>query len=176
MHSDSPARLSLAQLNTLFRLEGVQMLSCECKEANIRGTELPQFIHMPSNVNVKVDQPDCRISADVTFRMQAAYDEDTTAPASDFAINLTAKYRALYSLSEESELSQSQLAEFCEHASIACLWPLWREFVISMMQRMSLPPLIVPLLNMAELFANVPQSSAQTPSSRKRQTKASKKR
>jgi len=66
-------------------------------------------------------------------------------PKKGAAVFVNVVFEIKYSLPKELEVSQEQLNTFAKINSVFNAWPYWREFVQSMVARMNLPPLTLPM-------------------------------
>lgn len=66
----------------------------------------------------------------------------------DTAVFVNAAFEIKYSLPKELEVSQEQLNTFAGINSVFNAWPYWREFVQSMIARMNLPPVTLPVFRL----------------------------
>ncbi len=67
----------------------------------------------------------------------------------DPAVSVKAEFELRYRLPKGLKASRRELNTFAEVNGIFNVWPYWREFIQSMVARMNLPPLILPLFRLA---------------------------
>lgn len=66
------------------------------------------------------------------------------------AVSIKAGFELRYSLRAEFAVSRRDLNTFAQINSVFNVWPYWREFIQSMMARMHLPPVVLPVFRVRE--------------------------
>lgn len=103
-------------------------------------------------INTRTDQGPVEIKT-YTFgtRFEFRYRTAGVQPAVDSVEGICASIRAdfavEYALTGDAIPEADQLKEWGEGTALNHIWPYWREFCHSSMQRMQLPIVLVPLLN-----------------------------
>ncbi len=67
----------------------------------------------------------------------------------DPAVKISVEYVLNYKLENAAEFGENELANFCNINVLYNAWPFFREFVLSSTNRMSVPPLVLPLLSVS---------------------------
>ncbi len=70
--------------------------------------------------------------------------------AEDPAVLVRAEFELKYKLPKDISASKRDLNAFAEMNGVFNVWPYWREFIQSMVTRMNLPPLTLPLFRLAD--------------------------
>jgi preprotein translocase subunit SecB len=63
-------------------------------------------------------------------------------------IQIDGSYELIYSVPDNTDLTQAEVEAFAETNALLNCWPYWRELVQSTIARMGLPPLVLPLFRL----------------------------
>lgn len=91
----------------------------------------------------------------------------------DELIRISAKYGEIYQINTKEIFSDETIEKFGQYVGLNTVWPYWREFVQSITIRMSLPPLILPLIRPGSFQFTKDQKEDATP---RKQIKLAKKK
>lgn len=146
----------IAEMVSQFALVNARMLDCRCVEPKLKPSGLPDHLHLPNKVDTVLDKKHGILKVEIAFRLIAGYsDVDDTTSEDDAALFMGARFRLLFRFDSNTTNDPDDLiVSFGQKTAIVTGWPLWREFVLSMMGRLGLPPLVIPLLNIPGVMAD----------------------
>jgi hypothetical protein len=87
-----------------------------------------------------------RLRVVIRYSLKAKRDPDKNPIV---ALDVRATFELLYKLPEDLKPSEGEISAFCNTNALLNSWPYWREFTQSMISRMNLPPLTMPLFRFA---------------------------
>lgn len=74
-------------------------------------------------------------------------------------VSIMATFELTYLVPKETKVTQEQLNDFARLNGMYNVWPYWREFVQSMVTRMNLPPLVLPLFRVKDAVKQLEEAS-----------------
>ena len=98
------------------------------------------------------------VLAKVEVRIVPAASKDD--PKADPLVLVEGTYELIYAVPSGIEADQRTLTAFAAVNAVFHAWPYWREFVQSSLQRMSMPPIVLPVFRLANLQAAGPGQRA----------------
>lgn len=124
-------------------LQEIRLLSCS---ATCEGVAIPPPPHISIGINIQVgrlDEPPERIGAFTTFTLTASHKDKPAGPT----IEIKARFQVMYLFRSSIEnWSANAFDTFGHFQVLPHVWPYWREFVQSLVSRMGMPTIRVPLL------------------------------
>ena len=94
----------------------------------------------------------------VAVTMRATLAPGETEAEKKPLVSITTSFELQYRVSKDFPVNAETLATFAETNGIYNAWPYWREFVQSMVARMGLPPVMLPVLRGRDVMKKVRKS------------------
>jgi preprotein translocase subunit SecB len=124
---------------------------------SVRLIETTAQCHVQTSVDVPKPEIDMEFDASAMepsggiFKVIARINTAVRAGGSDKkAIEIGVAHELIYSIPEDLNPSNEELAAFAETNAIFNVWPYWREYVQSTCQRMGMPSLLLPVFRLAD--------------------------
>lgn len=126
-------------------IEDIRFLESHCRlDADAaRGEHQVEFAHQ---VESSADEANKTLRVIVTFKMTGyRITKKSKRPSVTIGCKLLLKYK----ITSLEGLGEDNFTQFARFNGIYNAWPYWREFVQSMIARMGLPPLVVPVFQLS---------------------------
>ena len=135
---------SLAKISSKCSLVNIFLLNCSVERA------IDATSHQKINAQIEANGSLLRkevnsFTAKATLTVMGLMDGNKD----DHVVKITGEYMLSYKLAGDLEIGKDELENFCGINALYNAWPFFREFVLSMSNRMDIPPLVLPLLSIA---------------------------
>jgi len=145
------------------QIRDVRLISCAC-EQKPAATAGKKSYDIETSTDVQRNEDQGIIVVLARFHFQAFIESKFQEPV----LTIDALYALAYQIDTFDGLIQEGFKQFANLNGIYNAWPYWREFVQSMIGRMSLPPLTIPVFRIFE-------PSSETRKTKQQQNKKKKK-
>jgi hypothetical protein len=152
-HAISPAGPAnvydaLDKLVGMADLLGVNLVRVDAQlhpEKLQRSNEDLQLIVAPAEFRAGFDPKNAILQCGVKLRLQVATDG---ADQSSSVLEVTAEYINNYGVPKDAPVSDAVMRLFASRTAVFNAWPFFRELAHSLVARMNLPPLVLPLFRL----------------------------
>ncbi len=151
----SEAADALKALIAKVEIEGVRLVEATAKT---QARSLPDTgaVELRTTQKAKISEQhdDGTFFVVATMRARLVSDEAKRTPL----VSVTTSFELQYHLPQDFPVDADMLATFAETNGIFNIWPYWREFVQSLVARMGLPPVMLPVLRGRDVMKKVKQA------------------
>lgn len=143
--------MNTARLNELIavvRLVGARLVETSASTRIRTAEDAGPGVSIGIARDVTVPQP----AGAGRFHVLACLTANVEAPGADRPlVHVQATFELTYELPEIFHVTQEDLVSFARTNGVFNVWPYWREFLQATLQRMELPPIVLPLLTMKQI-------------------------
>jgi hypothetical protein len=155
--------MNIPKVNELIaavKLDAVRLVDCTAS-ARIRDASEAPGVSISISRSAKVASPPNNGRFYVLASIRAKVeDQDEKKSKATPLVSVKATFELAYELPEVFTVSNDDLKVFADTNGVFNAWPYWREFLQSTLQRMALPPIVLPLLTMKQIVSNLDQGPA----------------
>jgi preprotein translocase subunit SecB len=162
-HKPRPASFHSVPDTAFGNLGGQKISLCDLRllkssSAMAIGASIPTLDQSIAIQIAKKDSPPT-IFASLSFSIVGNYEDGREG------LRVEATFGLAYQVESHENVADEHVAAFCRQVALTHAWPYWREFVQSMIGRMGLPPLHIPLMQPGQMKAALKKN---TPLAKKR--------
>jgi len=135
--------ISSLEKNISFAFADIRLVDCHCKQS-LEAGQLPTNSQLTVQVQVAIHRTDLHSFVRPTVIFAVWYDEKLEG---DPAISVSITFQLQYQYNTKPT-DQKQLRQTLTQLAMLHSWPYFRELLQSQINRMGLPPMVLPLLAM----------------------------
>jgi preprotein translocase subunit SecB len=169
VHATSPPSKMLlaAFVASRIQIKAVRLVETSARQV-VSGDKLPQQLDLAIKTEASLDPETLKIAVDVRCSLAARYAD--AGQEAQVPVSIAAVFRVEYSCDSSQNLTKESIDAFGELNGVYNVWPYWREYVQSVLVRMGLPPLTIPVFRPMSDSWPIPRPSSHSEPSTERQS------
>ncbi len=155
-HESGETMARAVKLSRRVSIYDIRLTNLACHLGELE-EESPPLQRLSRGHSASVDAEKNTIRIDLRFGYAQAY--DTEESKSDPPVSVVAEFSLSYSIDSLDDISEEDAMAFARINGVYNSWPYWRELLQSIISRMGLSPVVLPLFRLIE--ADESDSSAE---------------